>query len=274
MSQIIDALRKLDREKKTRGDKPAKISVALPNSNARDPGKKIRPYLAVAGFMAVAAAALYAVALGLGILPNSLSVRFVPPVQSGESGPAAALDSREPGPNSGEQRVEISLKLLKDGEGKNPRKSGLMSIGHGIVKRPTQVVEETEPDETSPETPEQAENEIQRTPANLPNYLDGRSNSPPVDPMGRPLIRRRDRALSGNKTTPDEKLGAQSEAPAPVLKLSAIIWYEEPSKRRAAVNGKILSEGSSIQGVRVVEIRPTSVLFSQNGQLLEISINR
>jgi hypothetical protein len=147
-----------------------------------------------------------------------------------------------------------------------------MSSGHRTLKR--QVDEETEPDETFPETTQEAENEIQRMPLNLSNYLDGRSKTPPVDPMGRPIIRRRDRILSANKTTLEEKLRVQSGAPTLVLRLSAILWYEDPSKRRAAVNGKILSEGSPFQGFRVVEIRPNSVLFSQNGQPLEISINR
>jgi predicted nuclease with RNAse H fold len=39
------------------------------------------------------------------------------------------------------------------------------------------------------------------------------------------------------------------------------------------INGMILSEGSVIEGVKVVEIHPTRVRLSHDGRPFEISIN-
>jgi hypothetical protein len=58
------------------------------------------------------------------------------------------------------------------------------------------------------------------------------------------------------------------------LKLSAIVWYKEPSMRFAMINGLKATEGSIIEGVKVVEINPTSVRFFHNDRYFELSIAR
>jgi type II secretory pathway component PulC len=58
----------------------------------------------------------------------------------------------------------------------------------------------------------------------------------------------------------------------PSLKLSAIVWYEERSKRFVMVNGLIANEGSVVEGVKVEEIYPDRVRFSHNGRPFEIPI--
>jgi hypothetical protein len=58
----------------------------------------------------------------------------------------------------------------------------------------------------------------------------------------------------------------------PSLKISAIVWYEERSKRFAMVNGVIANEGSVVEGVKVEEIYPDRVRFSHNGRPFEIPI--
>jgi type II secretory pathway component PulC len=65
----------------------------------------------------------------------------------------------------------------------------------------------------------------------------------------------------------------ESTSNPPSLKLSGILWHEEPSERRAMINGIIMREGSVIEGVKVVEIHPTRVRLSHNGRPFEISIN-
>ncbi|MGA2959668.1 MAG: general secretion pathway protein GspB [Thermodesulfobacteriota bacterium] len=57
-----------------------------------------------------------------------------------------------------------------------------------------------------------------------------------------------------------------------MLKISGIVWHEEPSERRAVINGSFTKEGSVIEGVKVVEIFPTRVRFSHNGRTFEISV--
>ncbi len=58
------------------------------------------------------------------------------------------------------------------------------------------------------------------------------------------------------------------------MKLSGIVWQEEPGERRAMINGHIATEGSMVEGVKVVEIHPTRVRFSHNGRSFEITLGQ
>jgi type II secretory pathway component PulC len=71
---------------------------------------------------------------------------------------------------------------------------------------------------------------------------------------------------------PGEPVAGRSAADPPPLKISGIVWNEEPSSRRAVINGTLLSEGSAIEGVKVVEIFPTKVRFLYQGAYFEKSI--
>ena len=63
-----------------------------------------------------------------------------------------------------------------------------------------------------------------------------------------------------------------STANPPPLKISGIVWNEEPSMRRAVINGHLASEGFTVEGVKVVEIFPTKVRFLHQGRYFEISV--
>ena len=54
------------------------------------------------------------------------------------------------------------------------------------------------------------------------------------------------------------------------LRLSAIVWHEEPSKRIAVINGTITTEQSVIEGVKIEVIYPNRVRLSHNGRPFEI----
>jgi hypothetical protein len=72
--------------------------------------------------------------------------------------------------------------------------------------------------------------------------------------------------------TPAEHPRPGSPMPSPSLTISAIVWYEEPSKRFAMINGLIVTEGSVVEGMRVEEIYPDRVRFLHQNQHLEIFI--
>jgi hypothetical protein len=59
---------------------------------------------------------------------------------------------------------------------------------------------------------------------------------------------------------------------SPSLNISAIVWYEEPSKRFAMINGLIVTEGVVVEGMKVEEIFPDRVRFLHNSRHLEIFI--
>jgi hypothetical protein len=79
-------------------------------------------------------------------------------------------------------------------------------------------------------------------------------------------------APENTKKTVEHPTGSTTTPPS--LKISAIVWYEDPSKRFAMINGTIATEGSLIEGVKVVEINPTAVRFLHNGQHFEIPISK
>jgi type II secretory pathway component PulC len=54
------------------------------------------------------------------------------------------------------------------------------------------------------------------------------------------------------------------------LKITGIVWEEDKQARRAFVNGIVASEGSVVEGAKVVEIRPNSVRFSKGGRNFEV----
>jgi hypothetical protein len=68
-----------------------------------------------------------------------------------------------------------------------------------------------------------------------------------------------------------ERTSAGPASILPPLKISAIVWDEDASKRRAVINGIFNIEGSTIEGIKVFEIKPTSVRFSHQGRFFEIS---
>lgn len=57
------------------------------------------------------------------------------------------------------------------------------------------------------------------------------------------------------------------------VKISVIIWDEKRANRRAVVNGTLVAEGATVEGLKVVQINPTRIKFSKNGRTFEASIN-
>ena len=60
-------------------------------------------------------------------------------------------------------------------------------------------------------------------------------------------------------------------APADI-KVSGIAWQDERNARRAVVNGFLLHEGSVVSGAKITEIRQDRVRFSQGGRTFEVSL--
>jgi len=96
MSVILDALRKLDREKSSRRSGTANIAVEILKPDQSRPRKKNAQYVAAVSLTAIAAAAItYALTSGPGSMQKpapAVSVSRPPPIA--ESAPAPI--SREP----------------------------------------------------------------------------------------------------------------------------------------------------------------------------------
>jgi len=220
MSVILDALRRLDREKSSRRGGAANIAVEMLRPDQSRPRKKIPRYVAVVSLTAVAAAAITYVLMSE---PGS------PPK------PSPAVSASHPGP-----------------------------------------IQQAAPAPLSREPVSKAQDEISR----LPQKIESPAGSKPTEtPSGEKKVERNvaseetDTTHGSAKKVLEHAQTGPAAAP-PSLAISAIVWYEDPSKRFAMINGMISTEGSLVEGVKVEEINPTSVRFSQNGQYFEIPISK
>ncbi len=215
MSLILDALRKLDREKSSRREGTANIAVEILRADPSRPAKKMLRYVAAVSLTAVATACItYALVARSGIMTKPSPLSTVAEPQSRQV--AAAVPPRDIVSKSKEEISRSPAVIhgkVKIGESLTPaKKTGQDMVGKKVDVAPTTTKKSAEP------TPKVA------------------------------------------------------VAPTPSLKLSGIIWQEEPSERRAMINGRVTSEGSIIDGVKVVEIQPARVRFSHNGRSFHISL--
>ena len=220
MSVILDALRKLDREKSSRRGGTANIAVEMLRPALSRPGKNISLYVVAVFLTAVAAAAVtYVLMSEPGSLPKSsppVPVSHPAPIQQATPAPL----SREP-VRSAQDEISRVPQKIESPAGSKPTEtySGEKKVEQNVISEET--------DSTHGSTKKALEH-----------------------------------AQTGAAAAP------------PSLAISAIVWYENPSKRFAMINGMITTEGSLIEGAKVVEINPTSVRFLQNGQYFEIPISK
>jgi hypothetical protein len=220
MSVILDALRKLDREKLSRRNGTAPIAVEILKPDLSHPGRKIPLVLAAVFLTAIAAAAItYVLVSTPGFLSKSsppIPVSLPPSSQQATPAPL----SREPVGDAHDEVSRVPPKIeIPAGSKPTETSSSEKKTTRNVISEEVNVA------------PENAKKTVEHTP-------------------------------TGSATTP------------PSLKISAIVWYEDPSKRFAMINGTITTEGSLIEGVKVVEINPAGVRFFHNGQYFEIPISK
>ncbi len=220
MSVILDALRKLDREKSSHRGGTGNIAVEMLRPDQSRPWKKIALYAIPVSLTAIVAAAVTYVLMSEPVpLPRPsppVPVSHPAPIEE----PAPAPVSREPVPKAQDEISRLPQKIEST-----------------VVSKPT---------ETSP-----GEKKIER------NVISEGT----------------DTTHGSTKKALEHAQKGPAAAP-PSLAISAIVWYEDASKRFAMINGMISTEGSLVEGVKVEEIKPTSVRFSHNGQYIEIPISK
>jgi general secretion pathway protein B len=285
MSLILDALKKLDREKSSRRNRTGNIGVEILRPDRPRPGRRTRMYFTAVSLTAIAAAAItYGMIAGFGSpSKSSPPARVNPPPPSPEVAPPPP--SREPVREAREEISQVPPKIQSPAESraeseassKGPEISGSpLSPGSAGARPPSQ---EVAPPPPSREPVREARDEISRVPPKIQSPAEGRAEG--KDPatvqgeknVSRKVIPEAANVAPGNTKKAAENTPKESTANPPSLKLSGILWHEEPLERRAVINGMILSEGSVIEGVKVVEIHPTRVRLSHNGRPFEISIN-
>lgn len=218
MSVILDALRKLDREKSSRRNGTANIAVEVIRPDLSRPGEKVSLYIAAISLTAIAAAAITYI-----LMPEPGSV----------SKPSPPVPVILPAPS--QQTDPLSREALHDAQNEMGR------------------------------VPEKIETPAGSKPTEISSGEKKREQN---------IISEEAKFAPGITKKPDEPSAVESATTPPSLKISAIVWYEDPSKRFAMINGTISTEGSLVDGVKVVEIHPTGVRFFRNGQYFEIPISK
>ncbi|MGZ6291780.1 MAG: general secretion pathway protein GspB, partial [Syntrophales bacterium] len=222
------------------------------------PGRRISIYIISTAVAAIAAAAItYGVILESGLLSKSSPTNAKPapgpsqPVAPAPAPPQSSVPSKVSPPAS----VNPPPAAIKHTPAPVPH-APVRNAQEEMSRVPPKVQSPAEkkdsdlrtPVETkSPTTPIVDKKEIQNV---VPKELDT-SPKKPVEPT-----------VNVSATNPAS------------LKLSAIAWFEDPSRRFAMINGIMATEGSSIDGIKVVEINPTSVRLLHDGQYFEISMSK
>jgi general secretion pathway protein B len=260
MSVILDALKKLDREKSSRRNGAANIAVEILRPDLPQPRKRIPLYFALVSLTAIAAVTLtYAVMVQFGYLSKS------------------------------SRPTTVNLPTLSQQVTPSPPDSGFSLISTPPVSvnppAPSQQIAPTPPfhkpihdaqDEMSSVPPKIQRPTEDKNPAPAPseNKAGEKKVEQKVTLEETPIAPQKTEKPVGHILNPAQQLPKESAvAIPPSLKISAIIWYEEPSKRLAMINGNLTSEGSFIEGAKVEEIFPNRVRLSFNGQPFEISID-
>lgn len=329
MSLILDALKKLDREKAFIRKITANLADEILKTDPVRPPKKIPLYLA-GGFLTVCltSALTYVVMMNLGFLTRTEPPAVINPIQTipqveslppapepakkaqEEPAPLSAKDQsyaeskklldpearpirKPPTPPTRKQSDQIpdsvaplqeSWRIAKDGlpllssKGRTMAESGTPSKADSSpAPKPTLPKETSQRVDTPPPTPEptrEAQEKTPAPPAKAQDFAATRKTSPAsvekkggqnVSPEGA------DAGSSAAKRAEENRL-TQSGASPSALRLTGIVWSEDPSGRCAVINGAILTEGAEIQGIKVVEILPNRVRFLDRGRPFEIQL--
>jgi hypothetical protein len=274
MSLILDALKKLDREKSSHRKGTANIAAEILRPDPRRPRERILLYFSAVSLTAVAAAAItYGVMGGFGFLWKSSPPAPVNPPAPSQQVASAPPKSRPLPKSSPPSRVNPPAPSQQVASAP-PKSDSLAKSSPPAPVNPPAPGQQVPPAPLSREPVRDARKEISRVPPKIQESEE--SNPPATSPgekkAGQNVISKEAEVAPGSAKKFPEPTPKESATAPPLLKISGIVWHEEPSERRAVINGSFTKEGSVIEGVKVVEIFPTRVRFSHNGRTFEISV--
>ncbi len=307
MSVILDALKKLDREKSSRKKGMTNIAADVVTPDFTHTGKRIPNYIVTLGVVALAAAALtYGVMskwfVSKPSAPVTRGVRdFSQQVASVSSDSRAQLKQTSQVPlNSAHQKAAPATP--ESAEASKLSTSATSKVTSASQPVPPASPEPAVPSNISPQVPVNRRNSgVIHTPAPSPraplndaqekmirvpaktgapaeikNRMDFKTPEETKGPSA-PSRTNQDIPLRPAEAAPkkatDPTPNTSITNPAS-LKVSAIAWFEEPERRFAMINGIMANEGSSIDGIKVIEINPMSVRLLHDGQYFEISMSK
>ncbi len=278
MSVILDALKKLDREKASRRQGTANIAAEILRPDLPRPFKRTPLYLTIIVLTALVTAALtYTVVKSYLASKPLSSVAPNPPAKIEESSPGSRYSpasrsaevTRSPAPGKTENLPSPKTDLQTKPSSPPVMSSPVVSPRLAAPPAPSQPLA---PAPAPPEPIQANREEINPVPARIEPPVESKSvpRSPAEKETGQSAIIERADAAPGNMEQPAQPNPITPSLNPSTLRVSAIVWHEEPSKRIAVINGMITTEQSLIEGAKVVEISPNRVRLSHNGRSFEI----
>lgn len=82
-----------------------------------------------------------------------------------------------------------------------------------------------------------------------------------------------DRSERGRAPAPRTAEDNLSRIDESKLKVMAIAWAAEPSRRLAVVNGHIVKEGESVEGFSVTQIRKDDIIVNDGSRSWRVELN-
>ncbi len=240
MSLILDALKKLDREKIERIEEKIDVTAGILKAGDSPRTRSILPVVVTLGGTACAAAVVtWLVVGGYGFRTGST----VPPVPGA---PVQARQATEAVPQPAPAAVIDKLPAVSVAPPAPP---------HTAVSEP---VPPPVASITQPAVPRASVSETVPPPAKT------KKNAEPAAKA---------RAAAGVEDSRKTASAPSTESgPLPALKVSGIVWQEAPSDRKAVINGRVAREGDTVEGVKVLEIYPTFVSVSFKGKSFKVKM--
>jgi general secretion pathway protein B len=276
MSLILDALKKLEREKSARKARLENIALEILKPDLPRPQKRIPLHFVALSLTAAAAAAItYFSIAGFGYLSKSSPPAPVKPPAPSEQAASAPQEPSAP-PKS-----------------PPPAPAILPAPSHQAAPAPLEPSSLSKSSPPAPATPTGPspggstvrsgrralyanQDEMSRVPPKIQTQAESRSpvTSMGEEEVGQNAIPQETYVAPAVTKKPAEHTPGKSPTTPPSLRLSGILWHEDPSERRVVINGMVLTEGAVTEGVKVLEIHPTHVRLSHNGRPFEISMSR
>ena len=263
MSLILDALKKLDREKSSRHSGTMNIAIEILRPDRPRPGKANLFYLA-AGFLAVAATTVSAYWIFAFLLKPSSSLTQNPPASIQQAAPLERNAPLPPASAISSAPVPQTVSSLVSGSGTKttpsipvtPRVQNPPIAATPLKQEPTREGKIPVP-QKSGSSSESKKAPVSTIEQKIPQYTI--AEKPDVAP--------------GEIKKPTGSIPKESAQAFPPLQLSGIIWNEDATERRTVINGMVLKEGAIIDGVKIVEIYSNHVRFLHNGRSFEITMS-
>jgi general secretion pathway protein B len=276
MSLILDALKKLEREKSSRKARLENIALEILKPDLPRPQKRIPLHFVALSLTAVAAASItYFAIAGFGFLSKSS-----PPAPMNPPAPSEQVTSAPPEPSSPPKSPP-------------PAPATPTAPSQQVASAPPEPSSLSKSPPSAPATPTAPspggltirsrrralymnQDEMSRVPPKIQTQAESRSPTPSLgeEKAGQNVTPQEAYVAPAVTKKPAERTPGGSATTPPSLRLSGILWHEDPSERRVVINGMVLTEGAVTEGVKVLEIHPTHVRLSHNGRPFEISMPR